>query len=287
MEKLLTKNSTLSILASIFIIAGAFWTRLANQAKETEVSSHDNTAMIAVYQKDTRANNETLNTVDPSIAQPWQTDPIIKVADLPWVNGIDPTNTNVPALPESSIETPSTLAYDEISNKATLYPEGTGRYGVKDVPSIVTSNRASLTAYGVNFTEAIAGYPFYKELSPTEVTFNIYNKKADSSNGLATLKEMGSSYNSAKDSLLQMTVPTDLVDLHIRLINNFDRISQLLINMEMVDNDKLLALNSARQYVEEAKYTLAIFAELNAFYMDKNITFGKENVLKLSINVIK
>ena len=74
--------------------------------------------------------------------------------------------------------------------------------------------------------------------------------------------------------------------MHVDLINSLDRTSQLIKSMSHIQSDKLLALNSARQYIVESKITVAIFMAINKYFNDNNIDIGKENTTKISVNIL-
>ena len=176
------------------------------------------------------------------------------------------------------------LAYDNLRDKAVLYPDGIERYEMKETDTTADTNRASILAYGTGLNKIISDYPFYDEQSPTEITLNAY-KSGVVYNDLAKLAIIKLNYENRADDLLALSVPKELGAAHINLINSFDRIAQLAKNMEQVGTDNLLALNSARQYVEESNLVLSILAQLNGYFEDKNVDLGDKKI-SLKVDVI-
>ncbi len=277
LEKILTKNLTLSILAGVLIIAGSFWLRLHPPASNTVDSLTDSNSQL------TSNNLAAASTATPDPTQP---------SDNQDASILNSTNSSPNDSSQNPLDLPSggTLSYDELKDKSLLYPDGEFKYSAKDLKT-QTTNRATLLTYGLNILRALNGFPFYKTATPEEITFNIYSKKSGSENGLAQLKTVQAAYTSLATALSLIKVPTDLVKIHINLTNTADRISQLLGNMEKADSstktDNLLALNSARQYIEEEKFMIGILANLNSYFNSKNIDFGKDNIANISLTTVK
>lgn len=180
---------------------------------------------------------------------------------------------------------PGTLAYDDLEDKTTLYEEGAHKYSEKNIKSKTTTNRASLVTYANDLVKILNGYPFYTKSSPAEITFNIYEGAKDEEENLLELEAIRLSYTATSKRLLTIRVPKDLMDEHIKLVNTIDRISQLIKNMEEINTSKLLALNSARQYIEESYFAVGTLADISYYLADKNITLGEDNKLKFSLTV--
>lgn len=295
LEKLLTKNLGISVLAGISIMGGAFWWRISGYSDNKSVATNN-----PPQQSDTE-------TVDPETLLSQElngknNDPTIRVADLPNVNGLANTAENrqlaASLSPEEFatlkfINTPSgsTEAYADISDKAILYPDGVEQYLPKNITSRISTNRATLLTYGTDLAKILNGYPFYTKQNPAEIAYNIYkNSKADSSSGdkagIAELDAIKSTYEATVKRLLSQTVPGEVLELHLQLINTADRISQLIKNMGGIKSDQLLALNSARQYIEEAEFMIETIGQISYYLKDKNIALGKENMLRLGVDVI-
>ena len=282
LEKILTKNLVISILAGLFIVAGAFWSRLSDSTKKVSIKEPSNPSNMVVYQKE--GTEKPINLARSDLGQ---NDAVgIRVADLPSVNGKSTDNGRL-ARGDLATQKPSgsTLAYDDLRDKTLLYTDGVGKYSAKNIVSEVTTNRASLLAYGSDLTKAIRDYPFYNEANPTQITFEAY-KSGNVDDSLAKLETTRLGYELAGEKLLTLKVPRDLVKLELKLANSLDRTAQLIRNMEKVETDKLLALSSARQYVEESKFTINILAELNSYFKEKNISLGEESRLKLAVDNI-
>ncbi|MDO8493318.1 MAG: hypothetical protein Q7S19_02125 [bacterium] len=251
----LTKNVAFSVLAGTSIMAGAFWMRYTGSAPQVVAQ------------------------VESPIAD---TDADIAVASASGLTAEEST-----ALQFIRTPSPSTLAYDELEDKSSLYLNSGLTYNTKDLTSKTATNRASLLSYGTNLAKTLHGFPFYTKRSPAEIAFDIYSNKDKGDTGLTELEATALAYQSASKSLLVQNVPSDLQTLHLRLINSFDRASQLIKNMEGVTTDKLLGLNSARQYVEEEKFALITLGQLNAYFKDKNVALGEKDKLKLSVAIYK
>ncbi len=276
-------------------MAGSFWFRSSGPtegasvktavAKTDKQADGSSTSNLMIYQKNgTSGYPRTIvvGDVDPANSADTgytKNDETIQVANLPSVNG---------KLAVAKIEKPSgsALAYDDIKDKSILYLDGTERYGTKDIKSTIDTNRASLLAYGLALAKIIRDYPFYPGKTPTEITFEMYQDKKTDSNALISLESVRFVYKEKVNELLKISIPKDLVKGHLALANSFDRISQLTANMQKVGEDRLFALNSARQYVEESKFVLTILNQLNSNFNDKNIDLGKDEKVELKIDVI-
>jgi hypothetical protein len=292
LEKLLTKNLIVSILAGLSIVGGAFWTRMNDSKKQVVINpSNPKTA----GEKNVANRNQFQELFDK------KDEATINVADLPNVNGLavsdltEDRSTGANILTEKDLntikflQTPSgsTLGYDDISDINILYAEGADKYSTKDIKSQTTTNRAALLTYSLGLAKSLNGYPFYTKLSPTEITFNLYSNNDLKNTGLAELEAIGLGYEAAVKRLLTSSVPDGLLDLHIKLTNNINKASQLIKNMKSVKTDKLLALNSARQYVEEADSIIGTLSEISYYLKDKNINLGQDDRLKLSLDIIR
>lgn len=271
-------------------MAGAFWFRPSDSTNKnvTAVATHNlSESNLMVYQKNVESDGATAKLV--YINDSSQNSGVIKVADLPSVNGKmtvgdDKKSENVLSLPQKP--SGSVLAYDDIKDKSILYTNGVKRYSKENIKSPTDTNRSSLLVYGTSLAKIINGYPFYEDKSPTEITFDAYNNKSVSDDDLAKLETIKLAYELRSKNLSELLVPSELTKIHINLTNSFDRTSQLIKNMEQVGTDNLLALNSARQYVEETKLVLNIFAELNTYFKDKGINIGENNKVSLAVDVI-
>ncbi|MBI3633532.1 MAG: hypothetical protein HY226_04540 [Candidatus Vogelbacteria bacterium] len=276
MEQFLTKNVLISILAGILIIAGAFWSRLSNAPQLSTPEIQTGGVSEISYQK----NSE----LQPTPTQ--NSDETIKVANLPDVNGLD-ENTPVDALTADQkfllTPSPSTLPYEEITDKSTIYSNGTTRFKMSDI-STTDTNRASLLTYGKKLVETIDGYPYYVAKSPTEITLDLSKKFSDA--GINSLETIRASYDGTSKNLINLSVPDGLSTLHIDLANSFDRTAQLINNMEKIQTDKLLAMNNARQYIEESKITLSILLQMNKYYKDNNVDLGEGNKLNAKVEIL-
>lgn len=287
LNKLLTKNLLISILAGVSIVGGAFWSRINDPGDKKVVLKEE-----ATIKNEGRTLEEQLNSLDSeavgeSVAFNTTENQETTEKGTLTNNQLALSNLSeeeIAMLRAINTPSPSTLSYDELADKDALYTEGTHRYSTKDIKSQVTTNRATLLTYGLDITKIIVGYPFYTKLSPTEITFNIYSKKTGD---ISELEAVRLSYEALIKRLLSATVPKDLLDLHVKVINSADRSSQLIKNMEKVGTDQLLALNSARHYIEEGYFFLRSLGEVNLFLKEKNITLGDENMLKLSIDLIR
>jgi hypothetical protein len=292
LEKLLTKNVGISILAGLSIIGGAFWSRVSDSRNKTALNPTESKVATEEIAPNRSQFQELFSNKDDST---------INVSDLPDVNGLamndhfsgektgiasNLSDEELAAIKFLQTPSGSTLGYDEIKDKNILYTEGAERYYAKDIKSQIATNRATLLTYGLSVTKTLTGYPFHIKLSPTEITFNIYNKKTSSESGLAELEAIRLSYEAAVKRLLALSVPKDLIPLHIKLINIADHIPQLIKNMEKIETDKLLALNSARQYVEEGRFILGALSRISDHLSNKNVVLGKENMLKLSLDIL-
>ncbi|MBI3633891.1 MAG: hypothetical protein HY226_06430 [Candidatus Vogelbacteria bacterium] len=296
MEKLLTKNVLISILVGILIVAGAFWSRLADTStKELAVSAEDSGAQIS-YQKPADITTQNVQS-DDSQANSSDNNPI-KVADLPNVNGLNtPAATTAAPDPNQIAKSPafiaaqkfwltpgpSTVPYEQITDKTTIYPNGIEKYKKTDLKTFDT-NRASLIAYGKILTKTLSGYPYYTDKTPTEITLDLSKQFSDQD--IASLEQVKSAYAKTATNLLAITVPSELSNLHLSLANSFDRTAQLIGSMEKITSDKLLAMNSARQYVEESKLTISILLGMNTYYKDNNVDLGTGNKLSTNVQIL-
>ena len=267
----------------ILIIAGAFWSRLNHNANR-RVATSNSTRLAYQKVKDVSVIQQEPQTTNSNI---------VNVADLPNVNGLSYTSPAPlssatkgfePINNPSTSQSPSATAYQNITDKTTLY-ENVRRYKSSDLSSIVDTNRASLMSYGTKLARTLSGYPFYKTgESPTEIILNIVDDKNNTQ--ISALTGLEDLCNQTIRILLTVATPKELKDMHVDLINSLDRTSQLIKSMSHIQSDKLLALNSARQYIVESKITVAIFMAINKYFNDNNIDIGKENTTKISVNIL-
>lgn len=283
LEKLLTKNVLISLLVGILIIAGSFWSRLADSSKNNSAKDPQTEGATIFYQKNPVL--EAPNNYGESA---------INTANLPNVNGLD-TNS-IPSSPAQVASTgltpeqkfwltpsPSTLPYEEITDKSTLYPNGVQKYKPSDI-QMSDTNRASLIAYGKDLVKALNGYPYYTNKTPTEITLELSKKFSDAN--LQTLKDMGAAYETNSVNLIKMVVPGDIANRHVDLANSLERTAQLIENMSKIQQDPLWAINSARQFIVESDYTLAVIEEINKYFEDNKIDLGKDSKLTTEVRAI-
>ena len=217
------------------------------------------------------------------------------MADLPNVNGI--SDSYIPAALLSSVigtgdqannvltPSPSTMGYGEITDPSTIY-DVLQKYKPSDLSSVVDTNRASIISYSSSLANILKDYPFYKKGgNPADITLKVFDSNDETD--LNKITAMQDSYDQTIQSLLSVATPEGLKNFHLDLLNSLDRTSQLMGKMANLPSGKLLALNSARQYVEESRLTLTIFTAINNYLKKGNITFGKNDTVTLNVDFIK
>ncbi|MEK7066497.1 MAG: hypothetical protein AAB965_02940 [Patescibacteria group bacterium] len=152
---------------------------------------------------------------------------------------------------------------------------------------IITSDgsRAGDKAYGLELAKILGKYHTVNSINPVNVTNSMY-ETGDYSNvkKITALKE---AYSAEINNLLSIKVPKEISTTHINLLNNLDRMNQLLENMADIGKEQLVAVASARQYAEEMKIQILLFQEINKYFADKNISFGSTEKANVYATIIQ
>ena len=141
-----------------------------------------------------------------------------------------------------------------------------------ELATTADGSRAGSKAYGLELAKILGQYQTSNSINPVELTNSMYETQNYSK--VKQLTSLQTNYKKEIVNLLAIKAPKDISATHLNLINNLDRMSQLLGNMAGIETDQLTAIASARQFVEEVNIQVLLFREINKYFTDKNISFG-------------
>lgn len=145
-----------------------------------------------------------------------------------------------------------------------LYTEG-------ELVVVKDNSQLSLRKYASDM-EIIQVKNAIPEGKDTELT--TFNKalNGDNFSELKKLEPIAARYDTIVKSMLNTSVPKEVVPHHLNLLNAISSISQSVKEMSKLEADPLLAIGGFSQYVKTAKYIPEIYKNINKFYTDKKIT---------------
>lgn len=179
-------------------------------------------------------------------------------------------------------DTTDNLSLDEIA--ADLY-KSLKPHKLKDLKILKDTSRASQRAYGVELAKILGKYSGKDNPNPVALANSMYETKNYSD--ISKILDLEKIYLNEVVDLLAIRVPEDIAVTHLNLVNNIDRMGQLLDNMAKVDRDEFLAIGSAKQFALETNIEIALMREVNSYYTDRNISFGSTEKANVYTNVIQ
>ncbi|MBI5140335.1 MAG: hypothetical protein HZA94_02730 [Candidatus Vogelbacteria bacterium] len=172
----------------------------------------------------------------------------------------------------------------ETETKIELYRDPKP-HALGELEIIDDTSRALGRSYGIELAKILGKYAGAKIVNPVEIINEIYETKNYSETiKLLPVKE---SYFSEIKDLAAIRIPKNISVTHLNLINNIDRMGQLLENMDKIESDELLGVASAKQFALETNIQIALLQEINKYYADKNISFGSTEKADVYENVIR
>lgn len=138
--------------------------------------------------------------------------------------------------------------------------------------TLSSNSGAALKAYGNAFMAAVGGH--------SKASYNsvIYIVGTSTDNGdpskLAALKPIAADYAGLARDLAQVAVPPAMAPLHLQILNNFERMSELLGDVGNLYNDSLRGLASFELYDALTQETLRLFINIAQEFSQNGILFS-------------
>jgi len=139
-----------------------------------------------------------------------------------------------------------------------------------------TSNTSdSLKAYGNAFMTAVGAHP------GASYTATIYALATSTDNGnpkpLKALSSIGDEYAGLTHDLAKVPVPSTLVPIHLKILNNTERMAEMFPDMAEIYTDPLRALASFQLYDALTQETLRLFINIAQEFGQNGILFSKDD----------
>jgi hypothetical protein len=159
------------------------------------------------------------------------------------------------------------LIGDTVAKQIDVTPEA-DIYTKKDVKSIMTTissiktYRSELDKTNLLYTDKDLGGEI------PLISQTIDNKDTQA---LKILLDTGKSYVDFSHDLMNITVPTSLVENHVLLANSYNKTGKAILNMKDIINDKLSGMRAIIQYKKSSEDLISTLQEIGTFFVHNGI----------------
>lgn len=98
------------------------------------------------------------------------------------------------------------------------------------------------------------------------------------------LMPITSNYKNIIDELLRMKVPDSIANIHLEMINEYEKINASLLNISLFFTDTILAITGISSYTHSTNKINVLGIELTDVFSKKGIVFEKEEIGSLFFN---
>lgn len=228
----------------------------------------------------TNDNDEILQSRDP--LKPGPNDSIEKnIKDLASVN--ETVNQN---LTETDVVARELLAgYLSLKQSGSLTSENqeklvgaiaekrflnneTTRYSAMDITIVDKNDLETLKKYSVEVMDIL------KKHSGMENDLVVIKRALDNSDSEEAQKLNQSMliYRDMEKKLSEITIPKDLVSIHLKILNTVSQIAENTGNMAKVFEDPIIALVNLNEYVENESIIIEEFAKIGVYLKNKGVS---------------
>jgi hypothetical protein len=170
----------------------------------------------------------------------------------------------------------ATSTLDELS--ATDFPSRLSAKQVKTTKSLATS---TLREYGLTIASILKPIG---ELRGNDAAIMVSALDKQDQLQIQTLLDRKILYSSAAIELQRVTVPTELVTIHTKMINNLKIMATLTGNMSQVLQNPLQGLQSAQVYQNYLSLFYTSINEINSYFDRVGVKFNEEEKIKVLLN---
>tara|TARA_Y100000031_G_scaffold35519_1_gene39647 strand:- start:5932 stop:6864 length:933 start_codon:yes stop_codon:yes gene_type:complete len=164
-----------------------------------------------------------------------------------------------------------TLALDSLLSDATVYI--TPRIYTEKGARTVNNTNETFKTYGNTFMATVAKHPS-ANADDTLVTFEHVLKTRDD-NATETLDAIANEYSKLESDLLSLSVPQEIVSLHIDFVNGVHALSQAVSDMRMILHDPLRATLGLSMYLKQLDREWEILRNIQTIFQTEGIIFNE------------
>jgi len=141
--------------------------------------------------------------------------------------------------------------------------------------SLSANSKDAQTAYGNAFMKAVSIHP------TASYAQAIYALGTSTDNGdpkrLTSLSSIGAEYAGLARDLSDVAVPPTLAPIHLKIVNNFERMAEMFPDMGKIYSDPLRGLAAFQLYDALNQETLRLFINIAQEFSQNGILFSKDD----------
>lgn len=176
--------------------------------------------------------------------------------------------------------TSQSLASATTTNLKTLTDQNLSKtnYTQKSLVVSKKEDAASLKLYGQSVGQILSVFstPRLNESKIMLIALDTKNPQK-----LAELAEAKKNLDNSVAKLLKLNTPKSAIPIHLKLVNNLNRQSKLITNMEQVFEEPLLALESAEASYQTINNFYQLTSEINQYFRARGIIFSPTETVKI------
>jgi hypothetical protein len=181
------------------------------------------------------------------------------------------------ALKENNITDPAVTqgALDQLVQKE--YQKLNEPQYTKSSLKISTDNSpAALKAYGNSLGSILAGLITKDSISSQILSINSF-VQSENEGDLLPIVSAALKSETAISKLLELSVPSTAIDVHLHMLNNFSSYATTLDNISKAYDDPLRATFAIHSYIDITLGALKTIGDMDAFLDNKNIVFASKD----------
>lgn len=144
-------------------------------------------------------------------------------------------------------------------------------YTETDIKVAANNDPALIKEYGNNLAVIIKKH--FDLIPESEIA--IFSKAMQSKNPaeFEKIKPLSSAYRNSSKDILDLTVPPNFAEKHLKLINHFNNIATEIDDLAKFFNDPVVGFNALSNYKKDGESALEILRSINGYFSENQVVF--------------